>query len=122
MATEFGLVGNEVGLRPGERAVWRLSWCEHDIDAGDLVMAELEVARSSTVVLRLRGAAADRVDDASANHHGLAFGEHPGFGGAHAGDVSHRIDTRVPGLQRVGSTGIQPSTHIPDSATTWGTR
>ena len=48
----------------------------------------------------------------------LPFGEVSGLGRVGAGHITDRVDVLISGLEGSGSTGIQPSTHIPNSATT----
>ena len=79
------------------------------------VVAELEVADAATVVTAGVRTATVAGDDLGGDHRRLAFGEHAGLRRPDARHVADRVHAGEAVSSVSGSTGIHPSTHIPDS-------
>ena len=104
------------GDGPSSAPCGRLPAREGDVDLGDLVVAELEVADAAAVVVRGLAGAADERADAVGHDRGLAFGEHARLRRADAGDVADRVDAGEPGLERAAGrpgSSRRPSCPIP---------
>ena len=84
----------------GAEGFW--SGQEIDIDPRDPVCAELDIARAGTGVPRGFGLAPQLRDDVGRHSAGSTFGIDTCLGHASIGQITHRIDTRIAGLQRKG--------------------
>src|ERR1700750_789028 len=90
---EVDLARGQFGRRTLQGAVRRHALLEGDLDQGDLVVTELEVAGAPSVVGGARRPVLDLRGDPVGDDRGLPFGKDTGLRGADTGHVADRIHT-----------------------------
>ena len=85
---------------PSRPPTGRCAAQERDVDARDLILAELQVAHAVAAVLCRAGCASDERADPVADHRGLALGEDARLRGSDAGHVADRVHAGKRRLER----------------------